>query len=332
MSPKRATGIGAAIVAVSLLVWSFLPGDAVEVTLPPGVSAGAAGHILKRAGVVRSALLFKAAARWSGADRKMKPGTFKLRRNMSLTSLLKALESGSEALGIRVPIPEGFSAQQISERLEASGVCMAAAFLKHAADHRLEGYLFPTTYFFEPNTPPEKVAARMTAEFQKRVAPEYEKASPKPKLTLHQAMTLASIVEREAVLSQERPMIAAVYLNRLKKRMRLEADPTVQYALGYWKKGLTYAELRNPSPYNTYVHYGLPPGPICSFSLESFLAVLSPAPTDAIYFVADNTGGHVFSATHDEHLKAKQSFKRGLRAIKERLKREEVERKKAGLR
>jgi UPF0755 protein len=114
-------------------------------------------------------------------------------------------------------------------------------------------------------------------------------------------------------------MIAAVYLNRLRRRMRLEADPTVQYALGLWKKGLTTEDLKIESPYNTYIHYGLPPGPICNPGLESFRAALHPASTDAIYFVADAKGGHVFSATLEDHIKAKHSFKRALRALKRRL-------------
>lgn len=314
--------------------WWLVPGTEVTVTLPSGVTAARAGHLLAEHGVVFSGKLFRAAARWSGTDRKLRPGTYKLRTHMPLTTLLRELESGVESLGIKVAIPEGYSTWQIADRLEATGVCKAEEFRRYALGgnperRSLEGYLFPTTYFFEPNTPAEKVAARMLAEFQARVPPEYEKTQPKPNLTLHQMATLASIVEREAVLSHERPTIAAVYLNRMRLRMRLQADPTTQYALGFWKKGLTTEDLRNPSPYNTYAHYGLPPGPICSFGLDSFRAALNPAQTEAIYFVADNTGGHVFSATAEEHLKAKQSFKRGLRAIKARLKREEADRRRA---
>jgi UPF0755 protein len=162
----------------------------------------------------------------------------------------------------------------------------------------------------------------MRQEFARRIEAEFVRTEPKPKMTLHQALTLASIVEREAVLKSEQPMVAAVYLNRMRLRMRLEADPTVQYGLGYWKKGLTTEDLRNPSEYNTYMHYGLPPGPICNPGLEAFRAALHPAVTEAIYFVADHEGGHVFSVTHDEHLKAKQSFKRALREEKRRLRAE----------
>lgn len=301
-------------------VWAA--GEFVEVVIPPGLSASETAELLEQKGVVRFGWLFRLSARYTGADRKLKPGTYKLETGMPLRRLLRELESGAPSLGAKVAIPEGFSTWQIAERLEAAGVCPAQEFLKHAARRKLEGYLFPTTYFFEPDSGVEKAAARMRQEFEKRIQAEYDAASPKPKLSLHQLVTLASIVEREAVLSHEKPTIAAVYLNRMRIRMRLEADPTVQYGLGFWKKGLRERDLRSPSPYNTYVHYGLPPGPICSPGLDSFRAALSPAQTDAIYFVADNTGGHIFSSTHEEHLKAKASFKRGLKLIKDRLRRE----------
>lgn len=301
------------------------PGEPVEVSIPAGLGAKETAEILEDKGVVAWALAFRAAARYTGADRRLKPGTYRLRRNMPLPALLEALESGAN-LGVKVVIPEGFSARQIAERLEAEGICSAAAMIRYATANRLEGYLFPTTYFFEPSSGVEKAVARMRQEFAKRIEAEYASAEPKPRLTLHQLVTLASIVEREAVLSEEKPMIAAVYLNRMRLRMRLEADPTVQYALGRWKQGLSMADLRAPSAYNTYVHYGLPPGPICSPGVDSLRAALRPARTEAIYFVADNKGGHIFSNTHEEHLKAKQSFKRGLRTIKERLRAQAAER------
>lgn len=291
--------------------------------MPAGLSASETAALLRREGVIRSPFLFRAWAKAIGADRRLKPGAYRLNRNMSFLEAVSRLEAGSDE-GVKVLIPEGFCVRQIAERLEANGVCRAIDFRRHAQGLRLEGYLFPTTYFFEPAEGAAKAASRMRLEFKRRVEAAFEAFQPRPRLTLHQLVTLASIIEREAVLSGEKPMIAAVYLNRMEKRMRLEADPTVQYALGNWKKGLTSEDLRVPSAYNTYVHYGLPPGPICSPGLDSFLAAMNPAQTKALYFVADNAGGHVFSETHDEHLKAKRSFKRGLRAIKERLRLEQA--------
>jgi UPF0755 protein len=297
--------------------WLFWPGEQVEVTIPAGQSARQTAAALREKGVVRSALLFRVAARVYGLGRRLKPGTYRLRRRMLPGSLLAALASGPG--GVKVVIPEGWNARQIAERLESLGLCPSADFLRLAANDRLEGYLFPTTYFFEPGIDAARAAQRMHVEFDRRVAEEFAHAEPKPKLTLHQALTLASIVEREAVLPSEQPMVAAVYLNRMHIRMRLQADPTVQYALGYWKKGLTSQDLQNPSPYNTYVNYGLPPGPICNPGLGAFRAVLHPASTDALFFVADLTGGHKFFVSQEDHLKAKQAYKKGLREEKRRL-------------
>jgi UPF0755 protein len=297
--------------------WLFWPGEEVEVVIPAGQSARQTAAALKDKGVVRSALMFRVAARVYGLGRRLKPGAYRLKRRMLPGSLLEALASG--AGGIKVVIPEGWSARQIAERLEKSGLGTAADFMLFTSSNNLEGYLFPTTYYFEPGVDAARLAQRMHAEFERRLAGEFARAEPKPSLSLHQAVTLASIVEREAVLPSEQPMVAAVYLNRMRIRMRLQADPTVQYALGYWKKGLTSADLQNPSPYNTYLHYGLPPGPICNPGLGAFRAVLHPAQSDALFFVADLTGGHKFFVSQEDHLKAKRAYKRGLREEKKRL-------------
>lgn len=315
--------LGAATLAALLLLRE---GGPVDVNVPAGLSAGETARLLEEKGVVRSRRLFRFVAVRTGADRKLKPGAYKLRENMWLPNLLAQLQQGG-VTGQKIVVPEGFAAVQIAERLEAEGVCKADPFLRAVTAQRLEGFLFPTTYFFEPNTPADKVAARMREEFKKRAEPEIEASKGRegrPNLSLLQIVTLASIVEREAVLAQERPMIASVYLNRMRIRMRLEADPTTQYSVQTralpWKKNLTRGDLKNPSPYNTYVHYGLPPGPICSPGLDSIRAALAPAKSDALYFVADATGGHTFSATHDEHLKAKRTFKRALRILKQQAK------------
>ncbi len=325
MSPRRALLLGVLALAAVLgaLAWLARAGEPVDVTIPPGLSAAETASLLEAKGVVRFGALFRAAAKLSRADRRLKPGTYRLRARMPVFWALRALTAGQNN-DVKVTIPEGFSAKQIAERLEAAGVAKASEFLALVqGPPALEGTLFPTTYHLRPGSGAEAAAKRMTAEFDRQIRAEWDKTAERPKLTLHQAVTLASIVEREAAQSDEKPMIAAVYFNRLRKRMRLEADPTVQYALGYWKKGLTLRDLQDPSPYNTYLRYGLPPGPICSPGLASVRAVLRPARTDALFFVADNTGGHVFSATIEEHLKAKQAFKRGRAVINRRIREEE---------
>ncbi len=302
-----------------LVLGAAVPGEdpLVEVVIPPGLSATATAELLSARGVIRSSLLFRLTARFTGAERRLKPGTYRLKPGLGVRAALRALTAGTSN-AVRVLIPEGFSARQIAERLEGNGLCKASEFLKVVEPRRLEGYLFPTTYQIDKSWDASRIADRMHEEFRKRIPPEFERAASRPAMTLHQLLTLASIVEREAVIASEKPMIAAVYLNRLRGRRMLEADPTVQYALGYWKKGLTYADLRHPSPYNTYNHFGLPPGPICNPGLDSFLAVLSPARTDAIFFVADAKGGHTFTGTLEEHNKAKQRFKKDLREQRRR--------------
>ncbi len=315
---KILVGLAVVLVLISLLLFaSRQPKEQVLVNLPQGVSAAQAANILKENGVITSKLVFRAAAKLTGVDRHIEAGVYQLERHMWLFSLLRILDEGSTR-GIKVVIPEGFSARQIAERLEALGICPAIDFENYVATRNLEGSLFPSVYYFDPNTPPAKIAQKMEDEFFRVIGAAYQKANPKPYLNFRQAVILASIIQREAVLDKERPMISAVYLNRLKLRMKLEADPTVQYALGKWKKELTKRDLKIDSPYNTYLYYGLPPGPICSFGLSSFLAALNPAQTDALYFVSDGEGGHRFAATNEEHMRNKELFKETVRRNKEK--------------
>lgn len=312
------------LVALAAAAAVFLrPGPARRVEIPEGLSARQTAGLLARADVVPSAFAFRVFLKLTGFDRALKPGVYDLRVNEPLTSLTRKLTLGLTA-DVKVVIPEGFMARQIAERLESSGVAEAEEVMRLVRDRRLEGRLFPSTYHLPARLGAERALKLMNDEFEKKIVAAYQAAAPKPALSLEDALILASIVEREAVLAAERPMIAAVYLNRLKKGMRLQADPTTQYALGHWKKGLTKADLQNPSPFNTYMRKGLPPAPICSPGRGSFLAVLNPAPTAALYFVADTTGGHVFSETNEEHSTARRQYKRQLRKIKEKLRREKA--------
>lgn len=341
MKRKLLAASGAAALLVCALafygrrVWHGERGEPVMVVVPPGASAIQTAALLAEKGVARPALAFRVAAKLTGLERKLKPGAYSMRRGMGVSQAMRILSEGVNT-DVKVSIPEGFSARQVGERLEAAGVAKAAEVQAIVDKEKLEGYLFPTTYFFSPNMGAEKVVRRMKAEFERRMLPIYQRADPKPKLNLHQALTLAAIVQREAQLRHEMPMIAAVYFNRMKKRMRLEADPTTQYALArekggrwLWKKALLLTDLKHPSPYNTYTHFGLPPGPICSPSEDALAAVLAPAKTDAIFFVADTTGGHIFSNTMEEHLRAKQDFKKKQRVINRTI-REQERKAKAG--
>lgn len=322
---KVRIALGAALLALTvggILAFEllFLPeGPNVRVEIPEGVTASQMVRTLHAKGVIRHPLLFRAIVKLTGTGRKLRPGSYTLRRPMKPVELLRKLQTGEIAF-VKITIPEGWRAEEIAERLAANKITGYDDFISLVRDRGLEGYLYPTTYFLEEEMPAERVVEVMTAEHDKRIQPLLAGATPPLNLSPEEVVTLASIVQREAVVSTEKPLIAAVYLNRLKKRMRLEADPTVQYALGWrkahktwWKKRILYKDLEVKSPYNMYRNRGLPPGPICSPDAGSVNAVLHPADIRALYFVADATGRHTFNETHEEHEAAKQKWKRELR-------------------
>nr|QGT50566.1 aminodeoxychorismate lyase [uncultured Elusimicrobia bacterium] len=303
---------GIFIFALLLLVWGAKTyfcskGDLTVVTIKQGQSGAAVARMLKEKGVIRSEFAFKALLKLTSSARDLKAGRFDLRKNTSSFEVINCIKSGKCTHYEKVTFLEGWRSEEIAEMLGEKGITDPHAFLDIVRQQNLEGKLFPSTYLFAENTPARKVADEMVGQYKKKIGPLFKKY--KTDLTEQQILTVASIVEREAVVHDERPKIAAVYLNRFRIGKRLEADPTVQYALGfnlkenrYWKKGLTYKDLKIKSPYNTYRNAGLPPGPICNPSYESVLGVLNPQPDfDALYFVAESGGRHVFSKTFDEH-------------------------------
>jgi UPF0755 protein len=291
-------------------------GSQVVILVTPGDTVASLAPQLERKGIINSALAFRLYARLTGRDGNLSVGEVRLRPGMSYSEVLDALERASPRV-VRIAIPEGLRLEEIADRLAQAGlVTDSKSFLALARPRTvqsplikglpdgatLEGYLYPDTYDFPSDIAPEEIVRAMVANLQRRLG---NLAYGSPKLTLHEILTLASIVEREAQVPQERPVIASVYLNRLKAGMPLQADPTVQYAVGvpgqWWKKDLTTLDLKVDSPYNTYLHPGLPPGPICSPGLASIEAVLFPADTDYLYFVAKGDGTHAFSNSLEEH-------------------------------
>lgn len=285
----------------------FSQGASVMVQIRPGQTGNEVARLLRAKGVIRSELLFKIILRVTGSNKDLKAGRFDLRRNMPDFEVIACIKTGKCTHYEKITFLEGWRSEEMAEELAEHGVTDAREFLNLVRAQDLEGKLFPSTYLFADNTPPQKVIDEMTGQYEKKIAPLFKKYPTN--LSERQVLTLASIVEREAVVHDERPKIAAVYLNRFYMGKRLEADPTVQYALGfvlrenrYWKRGLTYKDLKMDSPYNTYRNVGLPPGPICNPGVKSVEAVLNPQPNfDALFFVADNTGRHVFSRTFHEH-------------------------------
>jgi len=254
-------------------------------------------------------------------------GDYELSKSMSTPEIIQVLAKGEVKRGLVATIPEGWRTEQIADRLDASGFTQRADFLQAVsnpqtvpgfdvlpppAPQRLEGYLFPETYEVPQPVSGSRAAELMVRMFAQRIGDALRTPS-ETGLSSQQVITLASIVEREAKIPSERATIASVYLNRLKQDMPLQADPTVQYAIAtrdgpaataynYWRD-LSAADLQVDSPYNTYAHAGLPPGPICNPGEASIRAVLAPAKTDYLYFVAtaDGSGTHLFARTLDEH-------------------------------
>lgn len=316
---KAVLAAALAIAGIGIGWWTTPGSRRVQIEVPAGATAAETAKLLEREGVIRSSLAFRLVAKLSGLDRSLKPGVYVLPKPISSLQAVKILSDGL-IVPTKVVIPEGFMAKQIADRLEAEGVIAdAGEFMKYVRANDLEGFLFPTTYHFAPGLPSEAVAEHMLAEFQRRIVPAFE-AAKQNRFTLRQVVTLASIVQREARVEDEMPQIASVYSNRLRKRMRLEADPTVQYAMGKdtgeWFKGLRFKHLDIHSPYNTYLFYGLPKGPICSPGEKAVLASIAPEATEKVYFVADIDGRHIFSETFAQHQKAIERVKAKQRRLK----------------
>lgn len=217
-----------------------------------------------------------------------------------------------------VTIPEGWTMARIAERLHERGVADRDEFLALCrqpqrfkdigmplpANLHLEGYLFPSTYRLPPGTGAERAIRTMLEATRQQVYLRYKEAMAQRGLSLHELLTVASMIEKEVLHDDERPRVASVIYNRLRRKMPLQIDATVLYGMGYWKERVLYKDLRHPSPYNTYLHQGLPPGPIANPGLASIRAALNPEQTDYLFYVAQANGYHRFSRTYDEHLRA----------------------------
>jgi peptidoglycan lytic transglycosylase G len=289
-----------------------------EVVIPRGAGVETIAGILKANGLVRSPTLFVLAARVLGHDRHLKAGRYTIPVGASVYRILHQLSTG---MGKRdmVTIPEGLRSDEVARILASQSRIDPSRFLALARDSafasslgvpadRLEGYLYPDTYPFYPLLSPEEVVRVMVGRAIRVFEEEMALPGARQDLNLHEFVTLASIVEAEAGVPYERPRIAAVFYNRLKRGMMLQSDPTVTYALGIaYKPRVYYSDLNVKSPYNTYRNRGLPPGPICSPGRAAMHAVLFPLPDSTeLYFVArgDGSGTHMFSRTWNEHLAA----------------------------
>jgi UPF0755 protein len=286
----------------------------VVVEIPVGTSVPSLSELLHGQGLVRSAGKFRWLVRFKGVARQIKAGEYQLSTGLRPGELLNKIIRGEVRLH-QITFPEGYTLQQVAELLEARELVNAERLIAAATDPHfvrslgipatsLEGYLFPDTYRFARGLPVETVLRSFVTMFNQHFGRVQEEQARKLGFTRHQVVILASVVEKETAVAEERPLIAGVFLNRLRRRIRLQSDPTVIYGLRNFDGNLTRAHLQKDTPYNTYTRRGLPIGPICNPGAASIQAVLNPTPTSYLYFVAKKDGTHHFSTSLMEHNEA----------------------------
>lgn len=321
-----------AFASCALFSWAALfrpvaevePGEPVQLEIPVGMGTEDIAERLAEAGVVRSALMFRLRARLADADGDLKAGVYDLRTGMPYEVVIDRLVDGPPVKYVTVTIPEGFTLEQIASRVESRTSLDADEFLALAktgaggfgrgyladAGGSLEGYLFPKTYRIREDASAHDVISMMLDQFERETASLDLTYAASRGMDLHDVVTIASMVEREARLDEERPLIASVIYNRLGRGMRLEIDATIEYVLPGHRFRLRNRDLRTDSPYNTYVYKGLPPGPIASPGLASLKAAAQPAGTGYLYYVlTGRDGSHTFTATVQEFEEAKRRSK-----------------------
>ena len=290
-----------------------------QILIAKGTSARRIGEMLEREKLVQSAAVFAWTVRLKGLGQRLEAGTYQLDGTRDTAGIIQDLLKAPIQTQ-RATLPEGLTRHEIASLLQADGLIDSSLFIAATEDTQLinelglqaktlEGYLFPETYFFDPKASEREIIEVMVGQFRSVFADTMFARLDDLGLSLHEAITLASIVEREAVTATERPIISGVFQRRLKLNRRLESCATVEYALGVHKKRLSNADLRVVSPFNTYRHRGLPPGPIGNPGRAAIIATLYPTPTEYLYFVARGDGTHIFSRTNKEHERAKRQIK-----------------------
>ena len=299
--------------------------ERVTFTIRPGQPATAVGEELQEHGLIRSALLFRWEVESRGLGSRLEAGDYEISPSMSTREIVAVLARGAVVHATTFTSLEGWRAEQVAQRIEELQLAKAEEFLRLVRSPRengitppdpsartLEGYLFPDTYEFDRDVSARQIVDRLLRQFDRRLGPDLRSQAAARGMSVHQLVTLASIIEREAAVPAERPLVAAVYQNRLAAGMKLDADPTVQYAVatldlhqaigyGFWKRELTIDDLAVDSPYNTYRVSGVPPGPICSPGFDALQAAVQPAQVGYLFFVARGDGSHAFADTLAEH-------------------------------
>lgn len=314
-----AAGIGAGLYLA--LTGGGEPTDAdaesIYVRVKPGMTGDEIAAMLERKSVIDSAFKFRLLTKLRGEAGNFRVGAYKFHARTPLAEVVDTLVNGRTST-LWFTIPEGYSVDEIAKRLVADGIIADEAAFRHAAInaapfdymesvphtiYRAEGFLFPDTYEVEDGVTAEQLIELMTANFNRRLTPELRQRAADLGLSMHELVTFASLVEKEVRFAEDRPIVAQVFHKRLDISMPLQSDTTIQYLLDAPKEDLTYADTKLESPYNTYQHYGLPPGPIANPGMAAIRAVLYPAETDYLYFVADRQGHNHYSHSYGEHLR-----------------------------
>lgn len=311
---------GIICIIINLLILSYIGTNQtkVDVKIEMGSSTAQIAKILEDKGVIQNPILFKLLAKEKNLDDKLKAGYYTFPPRLTIGQVLDKLAKG-ETVFYTVTIPEGYNLEQIAALLSNRGLVDKQVFLKQArasnfnypfleeakkSGESLEGYLFPATYHLEEVSTEKEILQAMLNSFGQVLDSSFIKRIENKGFSIHQIVTLASIVEKEAKVDQERSIISAVFHNRVNQGIRLQSCATVQYILQQPKKHLTYEDLKIDSPYNTYLHKGLPPGPIASPGRASLEAALNPAKVDYLFFVARGDGTHNFSKDFEQHRQA----------------------------
>ncbi len=300
----------------------------VKFTIESGMGTAKIAEVLHQNGLIKNSTIFIGYLKWKHEGSRFQAGVYEAKPGATFGELIAKLNSGDVVKEemVKITIPEGYTVEQIAKKVSEATGTSAEEFLKladHPGDeavvafkevpsdadlkHAAEGYLFPDTYEFKKGTNDSDIFHRMMEQMQSKIdsIPDLQQKLKDRDMTLHELLTIASLVEREVVVDKERSLVAGVIYNRLDQQMKLEIDATVQYALAEPKERLLYKDLKVESPYNTYLHDGLPPGPICSPSVASIEAALSPKASEYLYYVTKKDGSHehLFAKTYQEHLK-----------------------------
>ncbi len=331
---KRLIGVVLAFFLISLLAFFLLiinwpqgnPYTLIKVQIPKGSNVSDVSRILKQNNIINNEKVFKIAVWILGNEKKFPAGSYTLNSATSNYQIIDQFVHGAPNLK-RVTILEGWKIDEIANELERVLGCDGDDFINLCSNNDLlkkwninhdsfEGFLFPNTYFFHEDEDPEKILSVMVSEYHKCMTDSMKNRADILGMSEIEVITLASIIEGEALYDEERPIISGVYHNRLKKGMKLQADPTIQFIIDDGPRRLLNPDLKIESPYNTYLNKGLPPGPINNPGKESILAALFPKDNDFLYFVARGDGYHTFSRTEKEHNRAKKKFQKVRRNAK----------------